>query len=207
MNLFLVLCSILPNSVKILIYRRILGWEIGYDVKIGFSYIDAKNVFLEDRVRIGHFNVIRNIRHLRIGTDTYMANFNSIFGSTYDGWPAYLKIGKSVKFMSHHFLDIGGKVTISDNAIIAGRGSHLWSHTIAYSDSGNPALQPLNIFIGNNAYIGANSVLVGCSIPDNAIVGAGSLVNKQFEPESSPILIAGNPAIIKKRYVIASPDS
>jgi acetyltransferase-like isoleucine patch superfamily enzyme len=204
MNAFLLLCAVLPNFLKILIYRRVLNWEIGYGVKIGFSYIDAKNVVLGDHVRIGHFNVIRNLNHFRIGSNTYIANFNSIFGSAYADWASYLKIGQSVNFMSHHFLDASARIIIGNDATVGGRGSQMWSHTRAYDEYGNPFIKPIDISIGNGVYVGANTTLIGCSLPNNSVIGAGSVVTKNFEAELHPILIAGNPATIKKRYTAVS---
>jgi acetyltransferase-like isoleucine patch superfamily enzyme len=200
MNLFLLCCVLFPNFFKRFVYRKLLGWSIGQNVKIGFSYIDAKDVVIGDRVRIGHGNVIRNLKSLRIGGDTYIANFNSIFGASYEGWASTLEIGQSVNFMSHHFLDVGGTITIGDRAIIGGRDTQIWAHGLAYDSHGNPDLQPLNVMIGRQVYIAARSTLVGCTIPDRTVVGAGSVVTKQFVAESCPYLIAGNPAIIKKRY-------
>jgi acetyltransferase-like isoleucine patch superfamily enzyme len=194
------LCSLLPNRLKILIYRKIFGWTIGNDVKIGYSYIYAKNVILVDRVHIGHFNVIQNLKFLKIGSDTYIANFNSIFGATYDGWGSSLDIGQSVSFMSHHFIDVGGKVVIGDRTIVGGRSTQIWSHSAGYDSFGRNTLIPLNVFIGSGVYLGASSALIGCTIPDRAVVAAGSVVTKHFDAEILPILIAGNPALIKKRY-------
>jgi acetyltransferase-like isoleucine patch superfamily enzyme len=200
MNAFLLLCAVLPNFVKILIYRRVLGWKIGHGVKIGFSYIDAEDAILGDRVYVGHFNIIRNLNYLSIGSDTHIANFNSIFGSIYVGWASRLEIGQSVNFMSHHFLDSSAKITIGDNVTFGGRGSQMWSHTRAYDECGKPFIKPIDISIGDDVYIGANTTLVGCSLSDNAVVGAGSVVVKSFEAETSPVLIAGNPAKVRKRY-------
>jgi acetyltransferase-like isoleucine patch superfamily enzyme len=200
MSPFLILCALLPSKVKLLLYRRLLGWSIGKNVKIGFSYIDAKNVVIADRVHIGHGNIIRNLNAFQIGSDTYIANFNSFFGAIYDGWAATLTIGQSVNFMSHHFLDVGGIITIGDCTVIGGRDTQIWSHGLTYDSNGNPALNPLDVTIGAHVYIGARSTLVGCAVPDRTVVGAGSVVTNQFVAESSPYLIAGNPAIIKKRY-------
>ena len=58
----------------------------------------------------------------------------------------------------------------------------------------------MNLHVGQGVYIGARSTLIGCSIPDRAMVGAGSVVNKSFATEDYRLLIAGNPAIVKKRY-------
>jgi acetyltransferase-like isoleucine patch superfamily enzyme len=48
------------------------------------------------------------------------------------------------------------------------------------------------IYIGNNVYIGINSIILpGVSIGDNVIIGAGSIVTKNLE---SNMVFAGNPA-------------
>jgi acetyltransferase-like isoleucine patch superfamily enzyme len=205
MNFYLLLIVLLPNFLKLLIYRRLFGWKVGQNVKIGFSYIDAKNVVIGDCVCIGHGNIIRNLKSLRIGTDTYIANFNSFFGSTYEGWSSCVEIGQSVQLMSHHFLDVGGTIMIGNRVVIAGRDTQIWAHSVAFDSAATPELQPLNVSIGSQVYVGARSTLVGCAIPNQTVVGAGSVVTKQFLAEATPYLIAGNPAIIKKRYQ-ASPS-
>ncbi len=58
----------------------------------------------------------------------------------------------------------------------------------------------MNICVGEDAYIEARATLSGCSLPDRTVVGAGSVANKNFAPESTSFLIAGLPATIKKRY-------
>ena len=37
-------------------------------------------------------------------------------------------------------------------------------------------------------------------IPDGAVVAAGSVVNKTFPGQDCRLLIAGNPATVRKRY-------
>lgn len=53
------------------------------------------------------------------------------------------------------------------------------------------------IVIGKQCWIGTNAVLLpGVKLGDNTIVGAGSIVNKSFPPNS---LIGGNPAKLIER--------
>lgn len=53
------------------------------------------------------------------------------------------------------------------------------------------------VIIGANCWIGANATLLpGVSIGDFSIVAAGSIVTKSVP---SGVLVAGNPAVIKKR--------
>ena len=58
-NFIAVLVCILPSFIGVLVLR-LLGHKIGKKVRIGFSFICAKQITLEDNVKIGHFNLIIN---------------------------------------------------------------------------------------------------------------------------------------------------
>jgi serine acetyltransferase len=178
-----------------------MGWQIGAQVKIGLSYIDCDEVTLSDNVQIGHFNIVRCLRRFDVGSGSYIANFNQFFGNKYEDarWTRHLIVGEKVLFMSHHFVDVAGTVIIGSKTTVGGRDTQVWSHSLTYNQE-IPDLAPMHVHIGEGAYIGARATLVGCKIPDRAVVGAGSVVNKTFAPESCRLLIAGNPATIKKRY-------
>jgi len=204
-NLLLILAVIMPQSIKVFIYS-LVGWKIGNQVKIGFSYINCDETVLEDNIKIGHFNIIRRMKYFQLGKNSCIKNFNQFFFSgnkdVAPDWSAKLIIGENVSFMSHHFIDTGGSVEIGNNSILAGRDTHFWSHSF------QPFGEKLKhvrtrIKIGEHVYIGARTTILGCSVPDGAIIGAGSIINKTFEPEENfRLLIAGNPAKIKKRYKI-----
>lgn len=202
-KLLLLVAIVMPNSIKLFIYRKLMGYGIGNNVSIGFSYIDCDHVIVEDDVSIGHFNIIRRLKKFKIGEKSYINNFNQFFfsGNKHQSpdWSAQLVIGKKVSFMSHHFIDVGGSVIIGDNSIIAGRDTHFWSHGFVPTSEGLKHTR-MSLQIGESTYIGARATLLGCSIPDGAIVGAGSIVSKSFPAEDSSLLIAGNPAVVKKRY-------
>lgn len=205
-KILLLLAVFLPQPVKLFCYRRFFGWQIGNLVTIGFSYIDSQQVKIGDNTRIGHFNIIRNIKQLEIGEKCYIANFNEFFGNPRQDstWSRKLLIGNKVLIMSHHFIDVLGSVTRGDRTTIGGRNSHFWTHSLI-NEGGILKLQETDIEIGENSYIGARATLIGCKIPKNSIVGAGSIVNKSFSEESNySLLIVGNPASIKKRYEIHS---
>jgi acetyltransferase-like isoleucine patch superfamily enzyme len=199
-KLVLIVAVLLPQQLKALIYRRVFRWQIGKNVRIGLSYIEGRKVILRDGVTIGHFNVFRGLKQLIIGQETYIANFNECFGSGYGPeWPGELHIGANVNVMSHHFLDVGGQVTIGSRAVIGGRDSQIWSHQLGLVE-GVLRLMPLRVCVGEDVYVGARAMLLGCSIPAGAVVGAGSVVTRDFEPQDCRVLIAGNPATIIKRY-------
>ncbi len=185
--------------LKLWVYRRLFRWRIGTGVSIGFSYLDCGSVTLGDDVRIGHFNLIKGIKTLSIGTGTYLANCNHLFGASYPEWASELTIGENVNFMSRHFVDVGGTVEIGDRAVIGGRETHVWSHTRTFVN-GQPKLAATSVHIGADVYVGARAMLISCSVPAGAVVGGGSVVTKIFPPEECRLLIAGNPASIRKRY-------
>ena len=94
-------------------------------------------------------------------------------------------------------LDVG-KVRIGDNAQIAPNvGIYTAGHPI-HPDSRNSGYEyGIDITIGNNVWIGANSVILpGVTIGDNAVIGAGSVVSKDIP---SDVIAVGNPCrVIRK---------
>ncbi len=207
-KLLLLLIVALPAPLKRAAYRRLFGWEIGPGVRIGLSYLDARSAAFGESARVGHFNVFRGLNHLHVGRSAHVANFNHASGGRHDaGYPSRLHLGDYVQLMSHHYLDVAGTVTIADGATVGGRDSHVWSHSLVLDDAGRRHLRPLDVTVGPGAYLGARVTLVGCSVPAGAFVGAGSVVTKSFpaDPDGRPLLIAGNPAAVRKTYPAPPP--
>jgi acetyltransferase-like isoleucine patch superfamily enzyme len=88
-----------------------------------------------------------------------------------------------------------GKVTIGDNCLITS-GVFILSHDgasrmIDIDDIGNG-----EVVIGNNVFIGVNTVILkNVKIGDNTVIGAGSVINKDVPPCS---LVVGNPGRVIK---------
>jgi acetyltransferase-like isoleucine patch superfamily enzyme len=198
-----VLCLLMciPCVLRIPCYRRLFGWRIGRRVRIGFSYIDCTELEIGDEVWIGHLNNFRSTRKLTIGKGCFISNLNQISGSGthYSDFPCTVAIGENAHIMSRHFIDSSGTIRIARDVTLAGRDTHIWSHTRVISN-GQPQLAPTEVVIGPGSYIGARSTLVGCRLPARAVVGAGSVVTKDFSDISDQVLIAGNPAKVVKTY-------
>ena len=77
-----------------------------------------------------------------------------------------------------HFIKMGNKVNIQDNATI--HATYQKSPTI----------------IGNNVSIGHNAIVHGCTIHDNVLVGMGAIVMDDCVVESNSLIAAG--AILTK---------
>ncbi|MBC7881222.1 MAG: hypothetical protein H7Y37_07800 [Anaerolineae bacterium] len=189
----------MPSSFKIYLYRSMLGWQIGDKVKIGLSYIDAEDVTIQSGCCIGHFNLFRNLRRLHLGENSHVRNFNQFSGVLLGGdFLSTFIIQKNVLVMNSHYFDVAGSILIESYTTIGGTSSQFWSHGLVMTARGYE-MRPSQIRIRAWSYIGARATLIGCTIPRGSIIGAGSVVTKSFPEESTRLLIAGNPADIKKR--------
>jgi len=107
-----------------------------------------------------------------------------------------LHVGKQVTDISTCFIvTSGGDIWIEDHAVIGWKVKFLCEH-YDYSLRNIKTEDPPKSFeirIGKGAWIGSCCVIVGpCTIGDNAVIGAGSVVVKQTVPANQ--LWAGNPA-------------
>lgn len=155
----------------------------------------AANVRLGKNVRIYSFT---NLYGCEIGDDVKIGTFVEIQKGA--------KIGNRCKISSHTFICEG--VTLEDEVFV---GHHVVftndRYPRAINESGELQTEadwkctPTQVKRG--ASIGSGSVLLcGITIGENAIIGAGSVVTKDVPPET---IVAGNPArIIKSRKESAS---
>lgn len=90
---------------------------------------------------------------------------------------------------SRKCIQIGSNTLIGANCKIMDNDFHNVDSEIR-NDFSQLKLQ--SVVIGNNVFIGCNSIILkGTKLGDNCVVGAGSVVHGEFEDNS---IIAGNPA-------------
>jgi len=191
---------LLPSGAKRFLFSLALGWKVGEGTKIGFSIILCPNVRIGSNSRIGHFNIFRDLKILQIGDETEILNFNHFMARIEDGWPAAFSIGSNSLVTSHHFFDCGGRVRIGNLCCVGGRDSQFWTHSLALRPNGTRQIDWRELVIADRCYLGARATLVYCQIPSDSVVGAGAVVTKDFSAEGSGLLLAGNPAQVKKRF-------
>lgn len=112
-----------------------------------------------------------------------------------------LTIGNQVSLNANCKIFCKKEITISDNALFG------WNCTlndgdghIIYNENKEVINQNKSVFVGKGAWIGAEvTLLKGSYIPNNCIVGYGSIVTKKFNKENC--IIAGYPAKTIKENV------
>jgi acetyltransferase-like isoleucine patch superfamily enzyme len=91
-------------------------------------------------------------------------------------------------------ITVGNKVTITSGVVLLTHDGSTW---LMNDEKGRRYLYR-RVEIGNNVFIGVNSIIMpGVKIDDNVIVAAGSVVTKSVP---SGVIIGGNPAKIIGNY-------
>ncbi len=149
----------------------------------------APDVKLGRNVRIYNFV---NLYGCEIGDDSRIGTFVEIQKGS--------KIGKACKISSHTFICEG--VTIEDNVFI-GHNVTFINDRLPRATTGAGTLQSdkdwvcVPTLIKKGASIGSSATLLcGVTVGENALVGAGSVVTHDVPPNT---IVAGNPAHILRR--------
>lgn len=152
------------------------------------DYVRMNNVKLGKNARVFCF---ANLYGCIIGENTKIGAFVEIQKN--------VLIGKNCKISSHSFICEG--VTIEDGVFI-GHGVMFINDLYPRAVNADGSLQTeedwkvIKTIVKKRASIGSNAtILGGITIGENALVGAGSVVTKDVPPNT---IVAGNPAKIIK---------
>ena len=151
--------------------------------KISTDVILGKSVVL---------NAFINLYGCQIGDNTKIGTFVEIQKGA--------KIGKNCKISSHTFICEG--VTIEDNVFV-GHNVTFINDLYPRATTASGKLQTdedwtcIPTLVQKGASIGSSATLLsGITVGENAIIGAGSVVTKDVPPDT---IVAGNPAKIIRR--------
>ena len=204
----LALVALLPAVLKKTAYRRLFGYRIGAEVRIGLVLLDAADAYLAEATRLGHFNVITRVEHFETGRNARIGTLNLIRGGERVSLGDYsevvrlnvlnaipdndcttepesvLEVGPGTVITSGHRIDFTDRVTLGKNVIVGGRNSSFWTHN---------RQETAPIEVGDFCYLGSEVRLApGAKLSDECILGIGSVLTGEIkEPRS---LVAGVPA-------------
>jgi acetyltransferase-like isoleucine patch superfamily enzyme len=188
-KIFLKVFSYLPSEFKIFIYRR-LGADIGKNVELGIgSYIvpfdgDFKKIHIADNVSIED-NVAILAKHIFLKDSVKIKDNTRIWGQS------DLQMGTDAYIDQHCLIDLRSDITIADNAGI-GADSWIYTHGVWHSIFSGAPVKFGPVIIKDRAWIAANVfIMPDITIGEDAIIGARSVVTKDVKPDS---VVAGNPA-------------
>jgi acetyltransferase-like isoleucine patch superfamily enzyme len=132
--------------------------------------------------------------HFKVGKGTTIEDYtviNNGVGAVQIGSASRLGIGSVVMGP----VSIGDSTITGQNCLITGLDHNYEKHDLPIKDQG-VSVNPTHI--GNGSFIGANvSILPGVFIGDNAIIGAGSVVTRDVPNNHMAV---GNPARLIKKY-------
>lgn len=163
------------QKIKLINKVKFNGMTIVYsdrysEIKFG-NKIEIKSSFFSNFIGLNH----RSILIARDGGKIEIGNNVGISGATIYS-RKNIKIGENTL--------IGGNCKIIDNDFHP-------LDTFARINNDNEKINSKEIIIGNNCFLGVNSIILkGTILGDNCIVGAGSVVSGSF-PKGSVII--GNP--------------
>lgn len=109
-----------------------------------------------------------------------------------------MKVGKNVRFLGNHnfgsepfLIEIGDNVTVSSNVTFVNHDGGTTVFKKLYEPQYEKVLKFGKIIIHDNCFIGTGTIIMpGVEIGPNAVIGAGSIVTKNVEPET---VVAGTP--------------
>ncbi|PZP44635.1 MAG: acyltransferase [Pseudopedobacter saltans] len=172
------------------IYLRLNGATINSLISTGIPYIYVARY---GKLKIGENAVLNN---------TYLT-CESGFASK-----CRLKISNNAHLIIGNCVGMSGvcisctKSIIIGNHVMLGIGTHIYDtdfHSLNMKDRLTPQTDLANtnskpVIIGNNAFIGAHSIILkGVEIGENTIVAAGSVVTKSIPAN---VIAGGNPCVV-----------
>ena len=184
--------ALAPRAVKVPIYKRVFGFEIADDARIGVSVLDVESLSLGPGARIGHGNLLHRTQKVQVGRGGQIGYGNILRGGDEIRLGDYatvlrfnilnsipdndcqgptdprLTLADGAYVVSGHRLDFTDRISLGKNVIVAGRNSSLWTHN-------RQATAPIDI--GDFCYLGSEVRLApGAAMGPKSILGMGAVL-------------------------------
>lgn len=195
-----ILTLLLPWSLRRKALKRWFNFEIHPQARIGLAWVFPRKLIMAADSRIDHFTVAINLDCIEVGAKATIGRGNWITGFPTNtasphfqhdkGRCAKLVVGESAAITKNHHLDCTNLIDIGRFTTIAGYQSQFLTHSIDVTQNRQDSAP---IIIGEYAFVGTNVVVLGGStLPPRSVLGAKSLLNKQYSREWT--LYGGVPA-------------
>ena len=189
-----------PWKIKRYLLIKIWKYEIHPSAKIGIAYIFPQKLIMKEGSKIEHLNVAINLQSVTLNKNSSINRSNWITGFPVNTESEHFKhqmdreskliLDNEASITKKHHIDCTNSIIIGKYSIIAGYSSQLLTHSINIIENRQDSLP---IIIGDYCFVGTNCVILGgAKLPSNSVLGAKSLLNKQFTEEYH--LYGGNPA-------------
>jgi acetyltransferase-like isoleucine patch superfamily enzyme len=186
--IFKLIILFFPWKIRRIILVFFFKYEIHPTAKIGLSWIFPNHLVMKAHSKIGHFNTALHLDYIEIGECANISRGNWITGFTTKSISKHfshqknrsssLIIGSHSAITKNHHIDCTNTITIGSFTTIAGYYSQLLTHSIDIYENRQDS-HP--IIIGDYCFVGTNVVVLGGSkLPNYSVLGAKSLLNKQF---------------------------
>ncbi len=177
----------------------LLGKKFGIGYMSSLSASKKSIAKAEDEVSVAMLSHISADRESKIRFDgENNVSQNSNIGA---GRGANISIGRETTFGPNLYMwaDRSDIEIGNDNMFSLFVKMNTGSHKIIDRKSGKDITNRNKIRTGNHVWVGMGATLLpGCDVADNSIVGAAAVVTKSIEPYSA---CAGNPAVVIKRDI------
>lgn len=190
---------IAPWPLRRWMLRRVWGYKIGENARIGCSYVYPEILDLREGATIGHLSFISGMDELHLGAAAKIGNLNWITGFPRAKRPqgfakrTSLSLGQGSAVTNRHYIDVQDVICVGRFSTIAGIRSVLLTHGIDYRTCRQVSS---GVTIGDYALVSTNVVILpGACIGSKVILGAGAVVTKGEHP--GPALYVGTPAKFK----------
>lgn len=176
-----------------------LGKIINLGYRCCLSSSRGAVIYLGDDVTVGTISHIRADRDSKIefNGENNISQDSFIFSES----QATVSIGKGSTFNSNLYIDANNSVIQigEDNMFSFFVKMNTGSHKVIDKKTGKDITNRKCIITGNHVWVGMGATLLpGCNVANNSIVGAAAVVTKRIEPYSA---CAGNPAVVIKRDI------
>ena len=189
-----------PWVLKRILLTKWFGYSLHPDARIGLAWVFPKHLTMAAGARIDHFTIAIHLDEIKMDQNSIIGRSNWITGlSTKSQSPhfnhqsnrrAELIIGEASAITKNHHIDCTDLIHIGKFTTIAGYNSQFLTHSIDIMESRQHSAP---IYIGDYAFVGTNVVVLGGSrLPDYSVLGAKSLLNKDYSKDWT--LYGGVPA-------------